>query len=68
MTDSLNQRDKQQTSLGGIKKTEIGLKKMRENSSDKLIIDSIRNKSEFLDDAINRNLDSILLSEIKLDD
>ena len=68
MTDSLNQRDKQQTSLRGIKETKIGLKKKSENSSDKRNSDSIRNKSEFLEDAINRNLDSILLSEIKLDD
>ena len=46
---------------------------MKENSPNKLIvvhlnINSIRNKLEFLEDVINRNLDIILLLETKLDD
>ena len=46
---------------------------MKRKSSYKLIvghlnINSIRNKFEFLEDVINRNLDIILLLETKLDD
>ena len=46
---------------------------MTENCPNKPIaghlnINSIRNKFEFLEDVINRNLDIILLSETKLDD
>ena len=51
-TDSLNQSDKQQTTLDGIKEANIGLKEMRENSSNKLTvghlnINSIRNILNF---------------------
>ena len=72
-TDSLNQNDKQQTSLDGTNEAKIGLKEMKENCPNKLIvghlnINSIRNKFEFFEDVINRNLDIILLSETKLDD
>ena len=46
---------------------------MKENSPNTVIvgylnINSIRNKFEFLEDVINRNLDIILLLETKLDD
>ena len=46
---------------------------MKENSSNKIIvghlnIDSLKNKFEDLQSIINKNLDIILLSEIKLDD
>ena len=46
---------------------------MKENSPNKIIvghlnINSLRNKFEALQFIINRNLDIILLSEIKLDD
>ena len=72
-TDSLNRSDKQQTSLDRINEAKIGLKEMKEKSPNKLIVEhlninSIRNKFEFLEDIINRNLDIILLSETKLDD
>ena len=45
---------------------------MKENSPNKLIvrhlnIHSIRNKFDFLEDVINRNLDIILLLEAKLE-
>ena len=51
----------------------IGLKVMKENSPNKIIvghlnINSLRNKFEALQFIINRNLDIILLSETKLDD
>ena len=51
----------------------IGLKVMKENSPNKIIvgqlnISSLRNKFEALQYIINRNLDIILLSETKLDD
>ena len=51
----------------------IGLKVMKENSTNKIIvghlnIDSLRKKFEALQFIINRNLDIILLSETKLDD
>ena len=51
----------------------IGLKVMKENSPNKIIvghfnIHSLRNKFEALQYIINRNLDIILLSEAKLDD
>ena len=51
----------------------IGLKVMKENSPNKIIvghlnINSLRNKFEALQYIINRNLDIILLSETKLDD
>ena len=53
--------------------TKIGLKVMKENSPNKIIvgqlnISSLRNKFEALQYIINRNLDIILLSETKLDD
>ena len=53
--------------------TKIGLKVMKENSHNKIIvgqlnISSLRNKFEALQYIINRNLDIILLSETKLDD
>ena len=46
---------------------------MKENSPNKFMlghlnINYVRNKLEFLEDVINRNLDIILLSETKLDD
>ena len=46
---------------------------MKENSPNKLMLGHLninykRNKLEFLEDVINRNLDIILLSETKLDD
>ena len=55
----------QQTSLNGMNEDKIGLKEMKENSSNKLIvghlnISSIRNKFEILEDFINRNLDIIV--------
>ena len=64
---------KQQISLHEIDVANIGLKEMKRKSSYKLIvghlnINSIRNKFEFLEDVINRNLDIILLLETKLDD
>ena len=48
-TDSLNQSDKQQTFLDGINEAKTGLKEMKENSPNKVIvghlnINSIRNK------------------------
>ena len=51
----------------------IGLKVMKENSPNKIIVEhlninSLRNKFEALQFIINRNLDIILLSETKLDD
>ena len=51
----------------------IGLKAMKENSPNKIIvghlnINSLRNKLEALQFIINRNLDIIILSETKLDD
>ena len=50
---------------------EIGLKVMKENSPNKIIvghlnINSLRNKFEALQFIINRNLDIFLLSETKL--
>ena len=46
---------------------------MKENSPNKHIvrhlnINSIRNKFEFLEDIVNRNLEIVSLSEAKLDD
>ena len=54
-------------------KVKFNLKKMQESSASKLIvghlnIDSIRNKFEFFEDVINRNLDIVLLLETKLND
>ena len=54
-------------------KLKFGLKKIQENSANKLIvghlnIDSIRNKLEFFEDVINGNLDIVLLLETKLND
>ena len=51
----------------------IGLKVMKENSPNKIIvghlnINSLKNKFEALQFIINRNLDIVLLSEKKLDD
>ena len=51
----------------------IGLKVMKENSPNKIIvghlnINSLRNKFEALQFIINRNLDIIVLSKTKLDD
>ena len=71
-TDSLNQSDKHQTSLEGINEAKIGLKEIKENSPNKLVvgrlnINSKRNRFEFLEDVINRNLDIILLLETKFD-
>ena len=53
--------------------SKIGLKVMKENSPNKIIvghlnINSLRTKFEALQFIINRNLDIILLSETKLDD
>ena len=53
--------------------TKTGLKVMKENSPNKIIvghlnINSLRNKLEALQFIINRNLDIIILSETKLDD
>ena len=53
--------------------SKIGLKVMKENSPNKIIvghvnINSLRNKFETLHYIININLDIILLSETKLDD
>ena len=51
----------------------IGLKVMKENSTNKIIkghlnINSLKDKFESLQFIINRNLDIVLLSETKLDD
>ena len=69
----MNESDKQQISLDGTSEAKISLKKMKENSSNKLMvrhlnINSIKNKFQFIEDVITRNLDIILLSKTKVDD